>query len=331
MRARSAPLFCVVLGLVGCGGRSPMQGCPPGEEGCRCRPNESCDLGLVCQADICAEVSGSGGQIVLGHGGNLGLGGQAGYGGSVGVGGQTVVGGSVAVGGQTVVGGVQGPGGRTRTGGIIGSAGGVGSGGIPGSGAVGGNPNLVTFTRGLAQGALSGYAWVAQGSLDTLSSPTCGGQPIVGDIPCDTGLYWDTSNSLCITGSMPAFPAVPTSDDYARNWGVLIGVDAAIGQDGTLGRSYVGITFTLTGVSSNYPLRAVVHRRGDPDSTNYCATLVSGRALSLFSFNTACWDSSGLTLGAADVPNLDWVGIQVVSTSHTVQFRDLCLSSIAFN
>jgi hypothetical protein len=75
-------------------------------------------------------------------------------------------------------------------------------------------------------------------------------------------------------------------------------------------------------------LRAVVHRMGDPPATNYCTAMSSDTTIIAFAaFNTACWDGSGKSLTLADVPNLDWIGIQVPSTSSVIK-PNLCFDGV---
>jgi hypothetical protein len=75
-------------------------------------------------------------------------------------------------------------------------------------------------------------------------------------------------------------------------------------------------------------LRAVVHRMGDPATSNYCAAMSSDTTIIAFTaFNTACWDGSGKSLTLADVSNLDWIGIQVPSTSSVIK-PNLCFDGV---
>jgi hypothetical protein len=211
----------------------------------------------------------------------------------------------------------------------------VGSGGASGA-------SSVSFSSGRAVGAMSGYAWVAMGAQDSLTSPTCdnsssGGSsnaPITGASPCMSGTNWSNSDKLCVSGTIP----VVVNSNYNDNWGIAIGVNASeppatSAGSGTLGKSYASVTFTVTGTVSpaNAEIRAVVHRVGDLDTTGYCAGIRSGSAVGLTSFNTACWDRSGTYLAAADIPNIDKVSVQVCSdVGSAYALTDFCLTGISF-
>jgi hypothetical protein len=167
------------------------------------------------------------------------------------------------------------------------------------------------------------------GSADTVSDPTCGGTKITSTTACTTSTTWSSTTSLCITGSIPALPASPTSSDYSTNWGVSVGVNSDTAGGG-LGQSFSSITIAISGTPSS-GLRAMVHRKGDSDSTSYCLAYASG-AMTLTSFSTTCYDTAkpGTALTAADVPNIDKVSLQVSSGSAAITVSNLCITGITF-
>jgi hypothetical protein len=189
----------------------------------------------------------------------------------------------------------------------------------------------VTFNAGVAKGAMSGYGWVTMGALDVVSSPTCGAsyETITAANTCvSTSTNWDSNNALCVSGTIPALPPSPTSTDYADNWGLQVGANAS-DPIGALGKTYSTITLNFTG-SPQTGLRATVHRTGDAIGTTYCALVTSGTPMVLTSFNTSCWNSSGTNLTAADLPKIDKVGLEVVSSQSEITVSKLCLTSIEF-
>ena len=190
----------------------------------------------------------------------------------------------------------------------------------------------VTFASGKAAGAMTGLGWVALGTVDAISSPTCGTATITNDAPCLTSITWDSTTALCITGSVPALPAAPTSTDYTNNWGVSVGVNSTDSTpSGGLGQSLSSVTITVSG-SPTSGLRALVHRKGDPAATSYCATLTSGTAMPLTSFSTTCYTpaSPGTAITATDVPNIDLIGVQVSSGTAAITVSNLCITGITF-
>ena len=187
----------------------------------------------------------------------------------------------------------------------------------------------MTFTSGKASGAMVGYGWVALGTADTITSPTCGATKaaITNATPCAADPNW-SGTGLCMTGSVPALAA--TNPDYAGNYGVEVGVSATDPATGGLGQSFSSISIAVSG-SPSTGLRALVHRVGDPDSTSYCLPYASG-AMTLTSFTTACYTPAtpGTALTAADVPNIDKVAIQVPSTTTAITVTSLCITGITF-
>jgi hypothetical protein len=186
----------------------------------------------------------------------------------------------------------------------------------------------VTFASGKAVGAMVGYGWVALGSSDFITDPTCGGATITNANPCATSTTWNSTTALCMTGSLPALGDPP---DYTNNWGLAVGVNATNPPGGGLGQTYTSVAITVTG-SPTSGLLAIAHRKSDPEGTTYCAALASGAAITLTSFNTKCYDSppDGTYLTAADVPNIDQIKVQVSSTNSAITVTNLCISGITF-
>jgi hypothetical protein len=231
-------------------------------------------------------------------------------------------------------------------GGTGGTGGGGGAGG--GGGGAGGNSVACTpgtdeicFGSGKAAGVMGGYGWIALGAADKATSPKCdnttnGGaadEEITKDKPCpESGgkTVWSSSTALCISGSIP----VVTNDDYAGNWGVQIGWNASDPVGSKLDKTYSKVAFTFNAAAvtpANTAIRGQIHRTGDNAETTYCATLQSGTAVTLTAFNTKCWDGSGTSLTADDVPNIDKMGIQISSdTKNAYEIKDFCLDKVVF-
>lgn len=200
---------------------------------------------------------------------------------------------------------------------------------LPGPELPSGPSTTVTFNAGRGvSSVINGYGWVTLGTADTVTSPTCGPTKaaITGATPCTASTNWDASNALCVTGSLPALPAAPTSADYAANWGLQVGVNVHEPDTTALATSYTTITINMTG-SPLTGLRIELHRLGDGSDT-YCAMFTPGSPVALTSFNTHCWDGSGTAFTAADVSAIDRIGVQVTSGSSAIPVTDLCLQSI---
>ena len=199
------------------------------------------------------------------------------------------------------------------------------TGGTPSSTPTG---TTVTFAAGKAQGAMVGYGWVALGTADTITDPTCGPAKtaISAAASCLTSTNWSSATALCVTGTVPALGTPP---DYTGNWGLSVGVNADTALGG-LAQSFSSITIAVSGSPSS-GLRAMVHKKGDPDATSYCATLTSG-AMPLTSFSTTCYTPAapGIAITAADVPNIDKISVQVSSGTAAIAVSNLCITGITF-
>jgi hypothetical protein len=224
----------------------------------------------------------------------------------------------------------------------------------------------VTFKDGKAQGPLTGYAYIALGIQNTETSPLCeddpndpndvaNPRPITAPDPntCDkvgatcptTGrTVWNSTSALCITGTIPKVQGT----DYTDDWGLQIAMNSSTppadssGNGHTLGTTYSTITYDITPEAitpTNTAIRAIIHLVSQECYANpYCATIpASGAVLTLTDFNTECWTSTKCTtatclqLGAADVPNIDKVGVQISSdTANPYIVTNFCLNSITF-
>lgn len=238
-----------------------------------------------------------------------------------------------SVGGATGVSTVVGTGGvgTTTTTGV------TATGGVVATTTTAANPNTgktVTFKAGKATGAMSGYAYVALGSLDKVTSPTCGAAEITNAIPCASGTTWAADTTLCVTGSIPALPASPVDADYKANWGLSIGINATDPATGGLNQAHSSIAFTFTGAPAGATLQAQVQ----VGASTYCydglvpasAAVTSGIAIPLTSFRTACYGTTGAALTAASVPNIDKIALQVTSAKTAITVTSLCISGITF-
>jgi hypothetical protein len=240
-------------------------------------------------------VTGQGGIAVTSTGGVTGRGGTTGYGGVVGSGGMTVVGGTTSTGGTTTP---------------------------PNSGTV------VSIANGQAQGAMTGFGWVALGSLDTVTDPTCDSPKgaITSAVSCDL-TRWSMPNAYCVSGYIPL---VGSSSEFTSNWGIILGINCTPVTGGVLGQAFSSLTISTSGSPSS-GLRVQVHRKGDPQDTTYCTNMTPGLAVSFTSLNTTCWDNKGTYLTAADVPNIENIAVSVPSSmTSSITVTGLCITGITF-
>jgi hypothetical protein len=234
--------------------------------------------------------------------------------------------------------------GGSGSGGSGGGSGGVGGGSGGSGGGAGGTVTsgtkntgtTVTFAKGKAAGAMTGYGWVALGKLDSVTDPTCGPSKtaITSTAACASDPNWSATDKLCISGGCPALPASPTSTDYADNYGIVVGVNAG-DKGGTgdasevLGQSFKTISVAASGMPSS-EVRIQIHKKGDPDSTSYCIKY-SSSAIDLTKFATDCYATSPTGLfKAADIPNIDKVSLEAVSASTAVTVTSMCITGITF-
>lgn len=292
---------------------------------------------------------------------------------------------SVSCAGSGGGGGAGGNGGGGSGGGGGGSGGG-GSGGTTSSGSCADpGSDAVNFCNGKAQGVMQGYAFIALGLQDSADSPVCAEDPKnlsntrpitappLGQCNADgktcptTGqTVWASTDKLCLTGKIPKVttPSGSTSPDYTSAWGLQIGVNTSdppadtSGNGQTLGQvtsnaAYTSITLTTTGsvTPANTAIRTEIHLVDQTCTEySYCASMKSGTATLLTSFNTNCWNGStcGSTplctgaagedttkcckqLQASDIAKIDKIGIQISSdVTNDYAVTDFCLTGIAF-
>lgn len=223
---------------------------------------------------------------------------------------------------------------ETWSGGGSGGFGGVGGGGGGGAGGGAGGTWSESWTTvafkdgraapyGIPSQPPNGYGWVAVAPPATLVSPVCDGAPITASSSCSHTPDWPSTQELCISGSIPADPG----NDGQQSLGVMVGLNVTEPFGGVLGVAYVRTFVTLSG-SPVQGLRLVVHRSGDPEGTTYCVPVTNIERIEFTSFNTKCWDDSGIALRPEDVPNLDRIALQVPSTGSPIAIDDLCLSGL---
>jgi hypothetical protein len=247
-------------------------------------------------------------------------------------------------------------------GGSAGSAGGSAGGAAGGAsgGAAGGSTGAtctagadgVCFSTGQASGLMTGYGWIAMGQFNSATQPVCdntanGGtasQTISKAAPCPaTGgkTVWNTPNQgLCITGSVPKVgtTAGVTGPDYTGYWGLEVGAnaDASTGTIDISGYTSVSFNYTDAALTPAHPgiVRGEIHVKGHvPADESYCALLTGpGKGSLLTSFNTQCWvGGAGIALTAADMKNVDQMGVQIssdVTTDYTA--TNFCWSGVTF-
>src|SRR5208283_5105086 len=177
----------------------------------------------------------------------------------------------------------------------------------------------------------AGHARAARGALvdhvrRLRGDPTCGGA-VITSTSNGTDTTWNSTTALCITGSTVTLSAV--NPDYTDNWGVAIGVNSTAPAGSGLGQSFTSITITVTG-SPTTGLSAVIHRKSDPEGTNYYAALTSGTAIILTDFKTEPENNTPVALTNEDVPNVDEIGVQVTSTTTPITVTNLCITGITF-
>jgi hypothetical protein len=330
-----ALMASVLVAYVGC---SQTVRIAQGDERGQCYPNKTCNSGLECSSDnLCVRASSSGGNGAGGTndtggtsetGGTSDTGGTTETGGTSDTGGTTETGGTAETGGTTSAGGTSDTGGTSNTGGTSSNGGSTGT--VPAGCTAPSGSGTVAFCSGLAVGAMTGYGWVALGSADTLTDPTCdtANAPITADSPCEANTNWNKPDALCMTGSIPALPTEPVQSDYDSNWGVQVGVNAK-DPNAAMGMSWKTITFSMSGAPTT-GLRAVLHRAGDSPDIGYCAQMTPGTALSFSDLKTNCWNSTGEALTDADTANIDQVGVQVNSSAAAASVDSLCITKIEF-
>jgi hypothetical protein len=239
--------------------------------------------------------------------------------------------GTGGTGGATAAGGVGGQGGSPLTGGALSSSEPVkqpDAGVLPDSASP--PSNVVSIVNGKAEGAMTGWGWVDLGAYDTVTDPVCLDPegPVADGVTClDT--LWSSLSAYCVSGTIPALSATPTTAEYTNNWGIRINLPATDEYTGTLGQAFTSVAVSLTGAPTT-GMRLTVHRQGDAGGTFYCSPITSGSFVSFSSFNTACWDGSGTRFSASSVSKIDRIGILVPPALTSITLSNFCLTGLTF-
>ncbi len=181
----------------------------------------------------------------------------------------------------------------------------------------------VTFnTSGKACGAVTGWAFLAMGTLDTVSVPTCGNPPVAisATASCTTTTNWPTTG-ICVTGSVPTNPSPYTS------WGINIGANATDPSGSGLGQTFSTVAISATGAPSGATFRYVI----SVGTVDYCAAATLGTAVAFSTFNTKCYDApADGTAYAGTGSNITGVQLQIVPGTATITISSMCLTGITF-
>jgi hypothetical protein len=270
-------------------GVAGQSSCEAGTLGCACYGNQTCNAGLSCTSNLCAQPGGSGGS---GNGASTPQGGSPESGGSAPIGGTASGGASgTSLAGSTGVGGSPGTGGSSlgsgqTTGGAPSTGGSVAAGGTP---IVGGEPG----TGGtVAAGGTSGIGGSGGGCQSTCSNPLVIDDIEDGDlVGCPrsgwTSGWWMATDGEGLsepadkTGLVVATTPARTGSCYAlhmkgsgfTSWGAVLGFTMN-NPDETVARAvdlsgYTGIAFWLRG-SGTMTLQIATVSRQVEDSGGTC-------------------------------------------------------------
>jgi hypothetical protein len=159
-------------------------------------------------------------------------------------------------------------------------------------------------------------------------SPSCPTSSICWDV--FNGFY---PNALCISGSIPALPANPVQQDYAENWGVMVGFTFTA----PVPAGYQSIIFHTNEAYTpiGTPLRTAIHLKGDPDDMIYCDVLNPFDARIPFTnFHAPCRPTPAAvdkSLRNSDVPNIDKVGLLIEAGGSAFTVTNLCFWYVTFD
>jgi hypothetical protein len=297
--------------------------------------------------------SGAGGSAGSTGGGGIALGGAP-RGGSTSSGGLPIEVGGVRSGGTTSSGGVTGVagdargGGSTSSGGVTGGAAGARSGGTTSSGGVTGFTGGATNAAGRGGGTLGGGGTGGAAGADCsgVTPPTATGSFTIsggygyattGSLQGYAYTFTDTQGS-CVTPSCDGGCGLRVPDGSA-----LCGAGTVVPSYGWAGLGFnfnqsagnttpgtvpapasITVSYTNPGAS---PLRVQVW----DGTTNWCVdsgTFTSGQAISISSFNTACWDKSGTYL----TPGTPIASVSLVVPGGATMLTpfSMCLTGVTF-
>jgi hypothetical protein len=138
-----------------------------------------------------------------------------------------------------------------------------------------------------------------------------------------------TDGSLCMSGNVMALPPTPTMQQYSDFWGCGIGVNLnqMMGMNtpkNTYTLTGTGVTVNVSGLPTCTQARVVLDQMGA--TPEYCAPLTPGVEIPWASFNTACWNGTGMALTGP--PTSQAIKVQFVTSSTPCTFTNFCLTQI---
>jgi hypothetical protein len=214
--SKFASTFALILVSINCSCDSNQsRSCLAGAERCSCKPDQSCELGLVCRSNVCVSEPGTsvggntgstGASTTADNGGQSNLGGNSNATG--GVSDTTSQGGSVA--------GASSAGGSANTGGTVMGLGGADQGGTNASGGV----PIVTGGAPVATGGAPDATGGAPDATGGAPDATGGAPDATGGVSQGTG-----GSALAAGGSgVTLYPNQITNGDFSQgtaNWHVM--------------------------------------------------------------------------------------------------------------
>jgi hypothetical protein len=207
--------------------------------------------------------------------------------------------------------------------------------------------NGVTFLNGKGVGLFTGNGWVAGGTsgpgnigtpLTTFKTPTCpaGDGTLTGGTGAGcSALTWETTNSLCMSGTIPALTACPTNcaapgevgDDYSEDWGAAVGVNVSTVANTAMGQAFNTLTVNFTGTPGGVVKLSVI----DSSGMWYCFyNYVSGTPVTPSQLTQSCWLTSSPGPALSSLATITSVGLEIDSSQSAETFTDFCMDSIAF-
>jgi len=159
-------------------------------------------------------------------------------------------------------------------------------------------------------GTICGYPWTASNKQGEVIDP-----------PCGTGACFE-GTTICASGTLPATD--PETETYT---GVMIGVNAQTGSDGTEGTwsatGKIAVTWSGGGLTGEARLML---QATDGD---YCvANAKSGTSYSISQFVQECWEGGAQAPAVAAGDEIKAIVVQYNGSTAEETFTDFCITDI---
>ncbi len=139
-----------------------------------------------------------------------------------------------------------------------------------------------------------------------------------------------STSSLCAAGTTNPLKSPDISTNWGATFGFFLRPESTTNESFEIQLTGTGVSVTLSSLPTGAQARVQLTTGNLASSVNYCTTMTSAsQTFPWASFNTACWDDSGMFLSGTPT-NAKAFAVQVSSEAGVAGSFDLCVTSVSF-